>query len=301
MLDLRPASMSHHLCCIGELNTMAKEHEENPTVMPNGELKDWADVDPEATIDGEYDESHSADESGNFSDIDDQEVDGYLNNEVEKHYKKIIWENVNREYLEEQAVKEAAAAAAQKAFEANFKNCSEDVLQARLLAQSAAKAVAKSRKEMKQKRAHEAKNSWPAQSAAEATGRMLTSKRLESKVNFARLGELFNDLVRKMRIISMNGRKYDLIYPLIIMTIYSPRLRIKMMMRWDQRMNLKMVMKWGECMKMLGILKIWMRTISLRMMVTTIMMVITEKLLDTLPALIISNLLQFIFNMTGSN
>ncbi|KAK7336312.1 hypothetical protein VNO77_16849 [Canavalia gladiata] len=250
---------------IEELNTMAKEHEENPTVMPNGELKDCtskdllcqhknsgvpyfalglceecykdfdklsgglgggsdppafqhaerermkkalpeesvneahyvrADVDPEATKDGEYDESQRADESGNFSDIDDQEVDGYLNSEAEKQYKKIIWENVNREYLEEQAAKEAAAAAAQKAFEANFENCSEDVLQARLLAQSAAEAVAKSRKEMKQKRAHEAKNSGPAQSAAEATGRMLKSKdeRLESKVNLARLDELFNDL-----------------------------------------------------------------------------------------------------------
>ncbi|KAK7336311.1 hypothetical protein VNO77_16848 [Canavalia gladiata] len=271
---------------IEELNMMAKEHEENPTVMPNGKLKDCtsrdllcqhknsgvpyfalglceecykdldklsgglgggsdppafqhaerermkkalpeesvneahylvkasndlykshkedlpahmpksigAVVDPEATKDGEYEESHGEDESGNFSDIDDQEIDWCLLNEEEKQDKKIKWENMNREYLEEQAAKEAAAAAAQKAFEANFENCSEDVRQARLLAQSAAEAVAKSRKEMKQKRAHEAKILGPAQSAAEATGRMLKSKRLESKVNLARLGELFKDL-----------------------------------------------------------------------------------------------------------
>lgn len=28
------------------------------------------------------------------------QVDGYLHNEEEKHYKKIIWEQLNREYLE---------------------------------------------------------------------------------------------------------------------------------------------------------------------------------------------------------
>lgn len=28
------------------------------------------------------------------------QVDGYLHNEEEKHYKKIIWELLNREYLE---------------------------------------------------------------------------------------------------------------------------------------------------------------------------------------------------------
>lgn len=43
------------------------------------------------------------------------------------------------------ATKEAAAAA-KKAFEANFENCSEDVLEARELATSAHEAVAKSRK-----------------------------------------------------------------------------------------------------------------------------------------------------------
>ncbi|ONM56265.1 hypothetical protein Zm00014a_026601 [Zea mays] len=45
-----------------------------------------------------------------LSDIDDAEADGYLHNEEETQYKKIIWEEMNKEYLEEQAAKEALAA-----------------------------------------------------------------------------------------------------------------------------------------------------------------------------------------------
>ncbi|AQK91864.1 Cyclin/Brf1-like TBP-binding protein [Zea mays] len=45
-----------------------------------------------------------------LSDIDDVEVDWYLHNEEETQYKKIIWEEMNKEYLEEQAAKEALAA-----------------------------------------------------------------------------------------------------------------------------------------------------------------------------------------------
>ncbi|KAH9784711.1 cyclin/Brf1-like TBP-binding protein [Citrus sinensis] len=120
--------------------------------------------------------TEASDGSDNFSDIDDFEVDGYLHNEEEKHYKKIIWEEMNREYLEEQAAKEAAAAAAKAALEASYKNCPEGLQAAQELAAAAAAAVAKSRKEKQQKRAAEAKNSGPAQTALEATRRMLTKK-----------------------------------------------------------------------------------------------------------------------------
>ncbi|CAK9176035.1 unnamed protein product, partial [Ilex paraguariensis] len=116
------------------------------------------------------------DESESFSDIDDVEVDGYLHNEEEKQYKKIIWEEMNREYLEEQAAKEAAAAAAKEACEANFHNCPEGMQAAQELAAAAAAAVAKSRKERQQRRAAEASNSSPPQTAAEATRQMLTKK-----------------------------------------------------------------------------------------------------------------------------
>ncbi|XVF30705.1 hypothetical protein REPUB_Repub16aG0081400 [Reevesia pubescens] len=137
----------------------------------------------------------SDDESDNFSDIDDFEVDGYLHNEEEKHYKKIIWEEMNREYLEEQAAKEAAAAAAKEAYMANYDKCPEDLQAAQELAAAAAEVVAKSRKERQQKRAAEAKNASPAQTAAEATRRMLTKKRLSSKINYDALEKLFDEPV----------------------------------------------------------------------------------------------------------
>ncbi|XP_057497784.1 uncharacterized protein LOC130782475 isoform X2 [Actinidia eriantha] len=133
--------------------------------------------------------------SESLSDIDDIEVDGYLHNEEEKHYKKIIWEEMNREYIQEQEAKEAAAAAAKKAFEAKFRNWPEEMQAAQDLAAAAAAAVAKSRKEMQQKRAAEARNSTPAQTAAEAARQMLTKKRLSSKINFDVLEKLFDESV----------------------------------------------------------------------------------------------------------
>ncbi|OVA11333.1 Transcription factor TFIIB [Macleaya cordata] len=138
-------------------------------------------------------DSVAGDESESLSDIDDVEVDGYLHNEEEKRYKKIIWEEMNKEYLEEQTAKEAAAAAAKEAYEVNFQNCSEELLAAQEFAAAAAAAVAKSRKEKKQKRDAEAKNATPAQTAAEATRQMLTKKRLSSKINYDVLDKLFDD------------------------------------------------------------------------------------------------------------
>ncbi|KAL4579687.1 hypothetical protein LXL04_015844 [Taraxacum kok-saghyz] len=43
-------------------------------------------------------------------------VSCYLNNEEESRFKKIIWEQMNKEYMQEQAAKEAAAAAARKLY-----------------------------------------------------------------------------------------------------------------------------------------------------------------------------------------
>ncbi|QCD97208.1 transcription factor IIIB a subunit [Vigna unguiculata] len=172
-------------------NDQFKSHREDLPV-PEG-----ANVAHESTKDGEYDDSFREDESETLSDIDDEDVDLYIHDEEGRKIKKILWEAANREYLEEQAAKEAIAAANKKAFEANFENCSEDLLAARELAASASKAVAKSRKEMKQRRANEAKNMGPAQSAAEAFGQMSKKRQLQSlksKVNFDRLGELFNEL-----------------------------------------------------------------------------------------------------------
>ncbi|KAK4747570.1 hypothetical protein SAY87_014156 [Trapa incisa] len=132
----------------------------------------------------------AGDESDTLSDIDDVEVDCYLHNEEEKHNKKILWELQNREYLEEQAAKEAAAAAARKAFAANFKGTSEE-LAAQELAAATKAAVANARKAKQRKRAAEAKNAAPAQTAAEATRQILEKKRLSSKINYEELEKLF--------------------------------------------------------------------------------------------------------------
>ncbi|WOL01895.1 transcription factor IIIB [Canna indica] len=131
------------------------------------------------------------DESDNFSDIDDAEVDGYLHNEEEKELKKIIWEEMNKEYLEEQAAKEAAEAAAKAAYEAKFANGSEDLLAAKELAEATAAALAKSRKERKQKRSEEAKSIPPPQTPLEATRQMLKRKAFSSKVNYEALEALY--------------------------------------------------------------------------------------------------------------
>ncbi|KAG6645375.1 transcription factor IIIB 90 kDa subunit-like isoform X1 [Carya illinoinensis] len=128
----------------------------------------------------------SDEESDGLSDIDDVEVSGYLNNEEEMRFKKIIWEEMNKEYLQEQA----AAAAAKMESQASFQNSSGELRAAHELAAAAAAAVAKSRKERKRK---QDMNANPAQTAAEATHQMLIKKRLSSKINYDVLETLFTE------------------------------------------------------------------------------------------------------------
>nr|GMC78858.1 transcription factor IIIB 60 kDa subunit-like isoform X1 [Ipomoea batatas] len=123
-----------------------------------------------------------------LSDIDDAEMNGYIHTEEESRKKRIIWEELNKEYIQEQAAKEAAAAALK-----NLDGLSDDVQAAYELAAAAAAAVAKSREKRRQKRAAEAKTAGPAQTAAEATRQMLQKKRLSSKINFDVLETLFDD------------------------------------------------------------------------------------------------------------
>ncbi|BFG15640.1 hypothetical protein CerSpe_019140 [Prunus speciosa] len=121
--------------------------------------------------------TEDCDEPDNLSDIDDAEVDSYLLNEEGKRYKKMIWEEVNREYIEEQAAKEREAKAA-----GMDPNCPEDAKKV---------ATAKKRKERQLARAAEARNDTEAQTAAEAVHQMLTKKRLSSKINFDALEDMF--------------------------------------------------------------------------------------------------------------
>ncbi|CAI9112832.1 OLC1v1013326C1 [Oldenlandia corymbosa var. corymbosa] len=129
------------------------------------------------------------DDTENLSDIDDSEVDCYLNSKEESRLKKIIWEEMNKEYLQEQAAKEAAAAAAAK----EIGDASEDVLAARKLAAAAGAAVAKSREQRKKKRALEAQNTSPFRTAAEAASQALKKKGLSSKINYDAIDKLFDE------------------------------------------------------------------------------------------------------------
>jgi transcription factor IIIB subunit 2 len=103
-----------------------------------------------------------------LSDIDDVEVDWYLHNEEETQYKKIIWEEMNKEYLEEQAAKEALAAEL-----------------------AARGVVVEEGKKKKRRRNEDTKSSKPAETPAEATYNMLKRKGLGSKVSAGAVGELY--------------------------------------------------------------------------------------------------------------
>ncbi|MCO5607098.1 hypothetical protein L7F22_061290 [Adiantum nelumboides] len=126
-----------------------------------------------------------------LSDIDDNEVDGYLHNQEEIRLKTIIWTEMNKEYLEEQQAKQDALAASQAAQAAVLAAGDADSASAIELAAAAAAAVAELRKDRKRKR-DEAKSKGPAESATEATRQMLQSKKLSSKVNYNALEKLFD-------------------------------------------------------------------------------------------------------------
>lgn len=103
-----------------------------------------------------------------LSDIDDVEVDWYLHNEEETQYKKIIWEEMNKEYLEEQAAKEALAA------------------------ELVARGVdVEEGKKKKRRRNEDTKSSKPAETPAAATYNMLKRKGLGSKVSEGAVDQLY--------------------------------------------------------------------------------------------------------------
>ncbi|KAH9303572.1 hypothetical protein KI387_007976, partial [Taxus chinensis] len=132
-------------------------------------------------------------ELATLSDIDDDEVEGYLHNKEEVRLKTIIWTEMNKEYLEEQAAKEEAIASAEAAHTLALAAAAEGAPDAVELAAAAAAAVARLKKDKQHKRAEEAKNKVPPQSAVEATRQMLEKKKLSSKVNYDVLEKLFED------------------------------------------------------------------------------------------------------------
>ncbi|XP_056845890.1 transcription factor IIIB 60 kDa subunit isoform X1 [Raphanus sativus] len=135
-----------------------------------------------------YWNAEASDESDNLSDLDgDPVVDGCILDEDEKVAMKKSWEFLNRDWLKEQADKEAALKTASEAFNASNANCPE---YARNLVEASKASVTNSRKEKRKKRAEEAKNAPPASTPLEAVTRALDRKNIS--FNYELLEELLD-------------------------------------------------------------------------------------------------------------
>ncbi|XP_048527733.1 transcription factor IIIB 90 kDa subunit-like [Triticum urartu] len=160
LCELHSSDVEHNIMspgknCVGKSSTGSSSQTANDFEAP---------INPE--VEGENGKADS--DPGNLSDIDDVEVDGYLHNEEETQNKKIIWEEMNKEYLEEQAAKEALAA------------------------ELAARGISVGEGRPKKRKRKEDKNSTPAETPAEATCNMLKRKGLGSKINVEAISGLYN-------------------------------------------------------------------------------------------------------------
>ncbi|KAG0470141.1 hypothetical protein HPP92_016841 [Vanilla planifolia] len=130
-----------------------------------------------------------------LSDIDDSEIGQYLCNEEERHFKKIIWEEMNKDYLEEQALKEAmAVAVAQGTRQDNLTNGFDKLISPRELAA----AVAEKSRKKKQNHGVDKRNSTLAKSLG-GTSPVLKRKSFSSKINYAALERLYKNNAKKQR------------------------------------------------------------------------------------------------------
>ncbi|KAL2644111.1 hypothetical protein R1flu_011698 [Riccia fluitans] len=103
-----------------------------------------------------------------LSDVDEDELVGYIHNEEEVRLKAIIWLRMNKEYLQEQEIKQAAMAATEEARAASLAAAQSG-------SANSVEVAAKVRKDRTEKRTQEAKRG-PAASADEAVQRMLENK-----------------------------------------------------------------------------------------------------------------------------
>ncbi|VAI18019.1 unnamed protein product [Triticum turgidum subsp. durum] len=160
LCELHSSDVEHNIMspgknCVGKSSTGSSSQTANDFEAP---------INPE--VEGENGKADS--DPGNLSDIDDVEVDGYLHNEEETQNKKIIWEEMNKEYLDEQAAKEALAA------------------------ELSARGISVGEGRPKKRKRKEDKNSTPAETPAEATCNMLKRKGLGSKINVEAISGLYN-------------------------------------------------------------------------------------------------------------
>ncbi|KHN46727.1 Transcription factor IIIB 90 kDa subunit [Glycine soja] len=212
---------------VEELNTMAKEHEKNPTIMPEGGLKGCISKDLLCEHKEDSGVTHFALGLCEACYKDFDKLSGGLGGGLDPPAFQRAERERLKKTLPEESVDEACALA--NASNDQFKSHKEDLpayvpesiganveheatedgkydvmhcfffvyivsLMLHKLLQDFKRIIF----EMRQKRAYEAKNTRPAQSAAEAFGQMSNKKRnlqgLKSKVNFELLNELFDEM-----------------------------------------------------------------------------------------------------------
>ena len=132
-------------------------------------------------VKGEDEDEDTDAEPETFSDVDDEEIDNYIHTAEEVKLRRVIWSELNRDYLETQAAKEAAVAAAPPALPG--------------IEGDGGKGGKKRKKYTHQ---------VPADTAAEAAQQMLSSKKISSKINYDALNDLFkqdesNDRAKKTK------------------------------------------------------------------------------------------------------
>jgi len=138
------------------------------------------------------------DEDINFSDIDDDEIDQYMHTSDESEIKEKLWKQMNAEYLLSRPQPEASALPSTSQPTAAQKK------------ESTTKATRASSRRGKNKvdaGTDAEKQQGGAETASEATLRMLSSKRLSSKVNYSALQELFDEVPQKNATQGANPRR----------------------------------------------------------------------------------------------
>mgnify|MGYP006131690415 CR=1 FL=1 len=131
--------------------------------------------DPDGQDLSELDKSDSDLEPETFSDVDDDEIGNYIHTEEEVKLRRVIWSELNKEYLETQAAKEASTGGTGTAGggQTQTGDRTED-------------GNTNNKKKRKQYT-----HTVPAESAAEAAHAMLSSKKISSKINYDALNDLF--------------------------------------------------------------------------------------------------------------
>lgn len=130
---------------------------------------------------------------GNLSDFDDLEVAQYLYNEKEKHLRKIIWEEMHKDCLQEQA----ANGASQDRMADGF----EELISAQDLEKMVVTALVKCRQEKKRKHPTNSKSS----TSTTSHRHMLKQKSLNSKINYKALESSYKGNKKKQVAASNNG------------------------------------------------------------------------------------------------